>query len=209
MKSVCIFLFLFLLGTLAQAQKYEKAMKEAFDLWDQKENEQAVALFERIAQAEPEKWQPAYYAANVDIVHAFTKGQGAAMEPYLERARGNLSRASERSPENSEITTLEGMLYTAYVSVDPATYGRKYSGKIMNLHQKAISQDPKNPRAHMNLTEYEMGYAKFMGQDISAQCELMKTVVTLFDEYKSEDPFAPRYGKERALQIVETCDKQK
>ena len=198
-----------LLCWMAYGQSYEKAMKKAFDLWDESKDEQAVALFQRIAQAEPDQWLPSYYAANVDIVHAFNYAQEEQVEPLLERAKGNLTEAKRRSPNNSEITTLEGTLYTAYVTMNPAVYGRKYSGKIMRLHEEAIAQNPNNPRAHMNLIEYEMGYARFMGQDVSAQCDLMKNVIVLFDEYEREGPFAPRYGKERALEIIENCNESK
>lgn len=196
-------------GLVAYGQSYEKAMKEAFELWDENKDEQAVALFQRIAQAEPDQWLPSYYAANVDIVHAFNQAEEAQVEALLERAKDNIAEAKRRSPDNSEITTLEGSLYTAYVTMNPAVYGQRYSGKIMRLHEEAIALNPDNPRAHMNLIEYEMGYARFMGQDMSAQCELMKTVVVLFDEYENEEPFAPQYGKERALQIIENCNESK
>ncbi len=206
MKTILLLACLSLLGFSAQGQSYEKAMKEGFDLWDENEDEKAVALFQRIAQAEPDQWLPSYYAANVDIVHAFNHAQEEQVEPLLQRAMGNIAEAKRRSPDNSEITTLEGSLYTAYVTMNPAVYGRKYSGKIMRLHEEAIEQNPNNPRAHMNLIEYEMGYARFMGQDMSAQCDLMKTVVVLYDEYETEEPFAPKYGKERALNILENCN---
>lgn len=209
MKTIIVLGCLSVLSFMAHGQSYEKAMKEAFELWDENKDEQAVALFQRIAQAEPDQWLPSYYAANVDIVDAFNQAEEAQVEALLERAKDNIEEAKRRSPDNSEITTLEGSLYTAYVTMNPAVYGQRYSGKIMRLHEEAIALNPDNPRAHMNLIEYEMGYARFMGQDMSAQCELMKTVVALFDEYENEEPFAPQYGKERALQIIENCNESK
>lgn len=209
MKTSRMILFLMFLGSLTQAQSYEKSMKQAFEFWDQDKNEEAIALFQRIAQAEPDKWLPSYYAANVDIVHAFDNGQSENVQVYLERAKENLAIAKSRSPENSEITTLEGLLYTGYVTSDPATYGMRYSGKIITLHEKAIEQNPENPRAHMNLIEYEMGYARFMGEDMTVQCDLMEKVVPLFDKVENDEPFAPKYGKERALQIVKNCNESK
>lgn len=209
MKTSITLLVLLLLGSMMQAQSYEKAMKQAFDYWDEDKNEEAVALFQRIAQAEPEKWLPSYYAANVDIVHAFDNGPTENVQAFLERAKENLAIAKSRSPENSEITTLEGLLYTGYVTSDPATYGMRYSGKIITLHERAIEQNPDNPRAHMNLIEYEMGYARFMGEDMTVQCDLMEKVVPLFDKDEQDEPFAPRYGKERALQIVKNCNESK
>jgi len=209
MKISISILFLLLTVSFTHAQSYEKSMEQAFELWDENKNEQAIALFQRISHAETEKWLPAYYAANVDIVQAFNKSQSENIQAYLERAKENLSLAKDRSPDNSEITTLEGLLYTGYVTADPATYGMRYSGKIITLHEKAIEQNPENPRAHMNLIEYEMGYAQFMGEDMTMQCDLMKKVLPLFDKVEDTEPFAPKYGKERALQIVKNCNESK
>ena len=201
-----ILFFLFILPAYCvQAQSYEESMSKAFSLWENDRDEQAVALFQRIAQAETEKWLPSYYAANIDIVHSFKNGQSETVQSHLDRARKNLDMAVERSPNNSEITTLDGMYYTAYVSLNPAVYGRKYSNKIMALHEKAVELDPKNPRAHMNLIEYEMGYARFMGEDMTPFCQMMEQVLPLFDEQDTATAFSPKYGKERALEIVNSC----
>ncbi|NBB89096.1 MAG: hypothetical protein GVX96_04865 [Bacteroidetes bacterium] len=201
-----ILCFLFLLPAyFLQAQNYEESMKKAFSLWENDRDEQAVALFQRIAQAETEKWLPSYYAANIDIVHSFKNGQSETVQSHLDRARKNLDIAVKRSPNNSEITTLEGLYYTVYVRIYPATYGMKYSNKIMALHEKAVELDPKNPRAHMNLIEYEMGYARFMGEDMTPFCQMMEQVLPLFDEQDTATAFSPKYGKERALEVVNSC----
>jgi len=202
-----LILFFLFLGPayFLQAQNYEESMKKAFSLWENGRDERAVALFQRIAQAETEEWLPSYYAANIDIVHSFTNGQLETVQSHLDRARKNLDIAVKRSPNNSEITTLEGLYYTVYVRIDPATYGMKYSNKIMALHEKAVELNPKNPRAHMNLIEYEMGYARFMGEDMTPFCTMMEQVLPLFDEQDTSIAFLPKYGKERALEIVNSC----
>jgi tetratricopeptide (TPR) repeat protein len=202
-----ILFFLFILPAYClHAQSYEESMSKAFSLWENDREEQAIALFQRIAQAETEKWLPSYYAANIDIVHSIKNGQSETVQSHLDRARKNLDMAAERSPNNSEITTLDGLYYTAYVSINPAVYGMKYSNKIMALHEKAVELDPKNPRAHMNLIEYEMGYARFMGEDMTPFCTMMEQVLPMFDEQDTSIAFLPKYGKERALEIVNSCD---
>lgn len=207
MKNQFLFILICVLsGTSLIAQgNYEKGMQKAFQHWEAQETEQAVALFERIAQAEPERWLPSYYAANVLISTSFMTQDKAQKQAMLEKAKTYIAEAHQRSPENSEIHTLEGLLYTAYVAMDPQTYAMQYGQKIMDLHQKAIKLDEKNPRAQANLIEYEMGTASFFGQDLQPFCERMQKIIPLFENQQVEVPFAPSYGLERAQQVAQSC----
>jgi len=191
-------------GLFAQGN-YEKGMQKAFQHWEAQETEQAVALFERIAQAESERWLPSYYAANVLISSSFMTQDKSRKQALLEKAKAYIAEAHERSSENSEVHTLEGLLYTAYVAMDPQTYAMQYGQKIMDLHQKAITLDKNNPRAHANLIEYEMGTARFFGQDLAPFCKRMQKVIPLFENQEKEMPFAPTYGLERAQRVAQSC----
>jgi hypothetical protein len=182
-------------------------MKQAFDLWSNGKPAEAVALFERIAQVEKSNWIPSYYAANVLITQSFSPGDLAQKFAYLELAKAHIAESHKRSSGNSEIYTLEGILYTGYVAADPGTYGMTLSQKIMDLHSKAIKLDPQNPRAHANSIEYEMGGAKFFGQDLTPFCERLSKVLPLFDAQDTTEQFAPSYGKERIEQMVSDCGK--
>jgi len=123
----------------------------------------------------------------------------------LEKAKAHIAEAHKRSPNNSEVTTMEGLLYTGYVVMDPETFGMQYSQKIMEMHQMAIMQDDKNPRAHANLIDYEIGGAKFFNQPLESFCGRLKEVLPLFDNQKQDFPFAPSYGKERAEASIVQC----
>ena len=207
MKNIFLTFCISLIGLInvsAQGQ-YESGMKKAFDLWSNGKSSEAVALFERIAQAEKDNWLPNYYAANVLITQSFSPGELSDRFAFLESAKDHIVECHKRSPENSEIYTLEGLLYTGYVAADPGTYGMTHSQKIMDLHGKAIELDPKNPRAHANSIEYEMGSARFFGQDLAPFCERLKKVLSLFDAQESDPPFVPTYGKDRVAQVIEQC----
>ncbi len=184
---------------------YEKAMEKAFQYWSEGKTKEAAALFERVSQAETDNWLPTYYTANVLIATSFSVDSMELRTAMLKKAEKNIALAHERSPDNSEILTLEGVLYTSYVAMDPAVYAMQYSNKIMNLHTKAIELDPKNPRAQVNKIEYEMGSARFFGQDLRPFCDRMKEIIPLFKEQESEVPFAPSWGIERAEQVANSC----
>ena len=201
----CFTIFSILSG-FAQGQ-YEAGMAKGFELWSAGKSNEAIAMFERISQAEQNNWIPTYYAANVLITQSFSPGELSERFAYLESAKEHIAECHKRSPQNSEIYTLEGMLYTGYVAADPGTYGMTHSQKIMELHAKAIELDPKNPRAHANSIEYEMGSARFFGQDLSPFCKRLEKVLPMFEEQNGAEAFAPSYGKERVEQVLAECGK--
>ena len=195
-----------LLTTLVFGQgKYEQGMQKAFDYWQQNLPLEASALFERIALAEQDNWLPPYYAANTLIVAAFTTEDASQTNEMLEKAKSFIATAQERSPDNAEVITMEGLLYTGYVAMAPETYGMKYSPKIMALHGKALELDPTNPRAQLNSIEYEIGSARFFGTDLKTFCDRLEAVRPAFDKVKSDVPFYPKYGAERIDEIKQQC----
>ena len=203
--SIVIILIISTIFSISAQDQYAKGMSKALGLWGEGKSLEAVALFERIAQAENDQWLPSYYAANVLIVQSFESAAAALNDERLKKAEKLIAEAHKRSPNNSEITTMEGLLYTAYVAMAPETYAMVYSQKIMELHTKAIELDPKNPRAHSNHVEYQMGSARFFGQDMKQFCDQLNPIIPLYENQKKEIPFAPFYGLERLEANIKEC----
>lgn len=211
MKSIITSIILVLISlSFSTAQdQYTAGMQKALGLWGENKNTEAVALFERISQAEKDNWLPAYYAANVLIVSSFGNTDESLINEMLEKAKVHIETAHKRSPKNSEVTTLEGLLYTAYVAFSPETYAMQYSPKIMELHEVAKALDERNPRAYLNAIEYEMGTARFFNQDLSTFCERLEALKPMFEKQASDFPFAPNYGMERVDESMKQCGCQK
>ncbi len=205
MKNIITIIALLLSLSLSAQDQYTQGMEKAFGLWKENKTTEATALFERIAQAEKDNWLPSYYAANVLISSSFQTKDKTTVNDMLENAKKHIDNAHKISPDNSEITTLEGLLYTGYVAMDPGTYGMTYSGKIMSLHQKAVGLDNNNPRAHANLIGYEIGSARFFGTDLSTFCERLQKVIPMFENQKQDVPFAPSYGLDRVKGSMQEC----
>jgi len=208
MKNLLLIITLALMtATVVKSQsQYESGMQKAFGLWQDGKSNEAVAVFERIGQAEKDNWIPLYHAANVLIASQFQIKDMVMKNSMLEKAKGIIAEAHKRSENNSEIITLEGVLYTGYVAMDPGTFGMKYSPMIMQLHGKAVALNPENPRALANKIEYEMGSARFFGNDLAPFCVQMKEILPKFENQKLDVPFAPSYGIERAKQVAESCN---
>ncbi len=204
-----LFILMTILGIAVSGQsqsQYESGMQQAFGLWSDAKPIQASALFERIALAEKDNWIPYYYAANTLITASFATKEASTVNELLKKAESFIATGHALSPENSELTTLEGTMYTGYVAMDPATYGMKYSNKIINLHSKAIDLDPKNPRAQLNKIEFDMGTARFFGNDMAAFCPLIKGTKPLFENQKKSIPFYPSYGVDRIGSMLQQCN---
>jgi len=198
MKTILYTIILLSISTnIISQDQYTQGMAKAFELWGENKTMEASGMFERIAQVEADNWIPPYYAANALIVGSFQTKDKVLVNEMLEKAKTFIAEAHKRSPENSEITTMEGLLYTGYVAMAPETYAMQYSDKIMNLHTTAKELDPSNPRAQYNSIEYEIGGAKFFKTDLSAFCEKIEKVRPLFEQQKSAEAFAPSYGIDR------------
>lgn len=99
----------------------------------------------------------------------------------------------------------QALIHTAWVAYDGATYGMTLSGKVAALYQKALQLAPNNPRVVFSKAEWDMGSAKFFGQDIGPYCKDVEHVLELFANFKPESAFHPNWGKNRAEEIVKNC----
>ncbi|HMR17289.1 MAG TPA: hypothetical protein PKD13_12500, partial [Mariniflexile sp.] len=196
MKKLSI-IILVLISTLAKAQtNYEQGMQKAFQLWGTNPTE-ASNMFERIASAEPDNWLPFYYAAQVNIVSSFGEKNEEKLAALLKKAQDLINDATAISKNNPEILVLQALLHTAWIAFDGATYGMTLSGKIVDLYAKAEVLAPENPRVVYCKAEWNMGSARYFGQDTAAFCKDLERAVQLFATFKPETPFGPNWGKDR------------
>ena len=205
MKRLLTFTLLFI-SLIASAQgNYEKGMQKAFELWGQDKPTEAVNLFERIATAEPDNWLPSYWAAQISIVTSFGEKDKDKLTAQLGKAQDLLNDATAISKDNPEIMVMQALLHTAWVAYDGATYGMKLSGTVMQIYGKAQQIAPNNPRVVLNKAEWDMGGAKFFGQDTKPFCKDVERALALFANDKPESEFHPKWGEDRAKQILEDC----
>jgi hypothetical protein len=205
MKKVITLTLLFI-GTMAIAQnKYTSGMQKAFQFWGEGQISEASNLFERISTAEPDNWLPAYYGSQVNTVASFGEQDKEKLSQQLEKAQEFVDLAKAISPNNPEILVQQALIHTAWVAYDGATYGMTLSGKVAALYQKASELAPNNPRVVFSKAEWNMGSAKFFGQDIAPFCKDVEHALELFANFKPASAFHPNWGKERAEEIVKNC----
>lgn len=203
-KLIIIATFLVSLVISAQAN-YDEGMHKAFELWGSNNPTEASNLFERIANAEPDNWLPLYYAAQINIVNSFGEKNEEKLSGQLKKAQDLINDATAISKDNPEILVLQALLHTAWVAYDGATYGMTLSGKVAELYTKAEMLAPENPRVVYCKAEWNIGGARYFGQDTKPFCKDLERSLELFANFKPETPFSPNWGKERVAMLLESC----
>lgn len=198
-----IIMSLFVFISAHSQTQYETGMEKAFDLWQEGESTQAANLFERIGRAEDQKWLPYYYAAQIQIVESFDMTDSEQKQQQLQEAQDLLNEATTvAGDDNVELKILQAMLHTSYITLDPSTYGMKLSPVITNIYTSAAQEAPKNPRVVLSRAEWNMGSARFFGEDPAKFCPELETALLLFEEEEVSEAFAPRWGKSRAEMLL-------
>lgn len=205
MKHLIIIATLLISSVISSQTNYEKGMQKAFELWGTNKTAEASNVFERIANAEPDNWLPAYYAAQINIVKSFGEKDEKVLSAQLKKAQNFLNDATAISKENPEILVMQALLHTAWVAFDGATYGMTLSGKVAALYETAEKLAPKNPRVVYCKAEWGIGGAKYFEQDTKPFCKDLERALELFTNFKPETLFHPNWGKERAEMLSKSC----
>lgn len=205
MKKLFLFIGIVMSLNVVGQTKYQKGMQKAFTLWGEGKTTEAGQLFERISKAEPKKWLPAFYAAQIEILGSFGLKDEAKLTAKLNKAKEFLDVAKSNSENNPEIIITEALLNTAYIAFDGQKYGMTLSGKNAQLYAKALAIAPNNPRVILGNAEWNMGAARFFGKSTKPYCDQIKKAIELGKKEKVKEEFYPRFQVKRAEQILQQC----
>ncbi|WP_417886841.1 hypothetical protein [Zunongwangia sp.] len=206
--KIFIFYFALCISQALIAQDYNSAMQEGLNFWQTGNSDKAIALFERIAIAEPQQWLPDYYVGLLYTLQAFKTEDEKIANEKLKSAEKAIQNAFIKTDENAELLVLQALWYTAKISQNPMQNGQKYMPKVNQLYAKAEVLDPENPRVKFQKAQFEMGSAKFFGNDIQPMCDEIKASISLFENFKNDEPFYPNWGKKQAEILAKQCDSE-
>jgi len=195
-------------GTITAQSQFETGMQKAFALWGEGKNTEASAMFERIASVEKDNWLPSYYVALVNTTAAFQTQDKEKIAALLAKAQKAQDEAATISHDNPELLIMQALIHTAWIVYDPMTNGMTMSPKVMDLYNKALVLAPNNPRAVFGKAEFEIGGARYFGQDTSGMCAQIERAVGLFATFKPESAFHPSWGLDRAQEALKECGKK-
>lgn len=214
MQTVLTYLTIFFTALVMQAQtdtitentntaptKYQQGMQKAFQLWQEDKPWEAANVFERITLAEPDKWLPSYYVAQINVINGFAEKDKTKLTAQLDKAQNYINDATTISKDNPELLVLQAQLYTVWIVFDGQQYGMTYSAKASELYDKALALAPENPRMILAKAEWDMGGAKYFGQTVEPYCKDIQRAIDLFATFKPAGEFYPSFGDERAKQV--------
>lgn len=213
MKNLLLTAALFLglgLAVTAQSDRFAKGMENGLTKLDSIKNQEdclnASATFQRIAQAEKTRWEPFYYAAYCRILAAFMEQDKDKVDAILDPAEADINSALAINAKNSEVYTIQAMLYQARISVS-FTRGMKYSGMANESIEKAIVMNPSNPRAYY-IKGQNIFYtpSMFGGGAENAKPHFEKALAIFNAQSTTAKDFSPAWGKKKTIAMLKACE---
>lgn len=205
MTKIITTIALLVCSLLGAQTQFEQGMAKSLGLWGEAKAQEASDLMERIASAEKTSWLPNYYVALINTTEAFKPVNKAKVSALLDKAQNALDAASLNSPNNPELMVMQAMIYTVMIVQDPMVNGMKYSPKVSELYAKAKIIAPENPRVVYCKAEFEINSAPWTGADVKKLCQELQSAIPLFEKFKPESPFHPKWGLERAQEALKNC----
>ena len=216
MKKIILIsvLSFFSLITFAQSEKYTNAMKKNIALLDsafaKPDNFLSMAnTFERIGTTEKTEWLPFYYAAYCRVNYAFMQKDPSGNDGISAKATALINTADSLQPNNSEISCLKSMIASVQMLVNPQQRYMQYGAVSQKEMQKAMQQDPTNPRPYM-LKGQSLKYTpeQFGGGCKKAMVELT-TAQEKFSMFIPASEISPNWGKSYNEMIIKECSETK
>lgn len=208
MKQALVIISLFLSSFGSAQTKYDAAMAKGFQqMKDAKSADDmaaASAFFERIGEAEKDKWLPYYYAAQTNYFVGWMNPK-ADKDKVAEKTKELISKAEVISPNNSELFTLRQMTAIQQMTVDAMARYQSYGVEISNNIAKAKQADPTNPRPYLADAQYMLKVPEAFGGGKATAKRLVEKALELYKTFKPASPMHPNWGQDDAEKLLAAC----
>ena len=127
MKKIITTIALFVAVISSAQGQFEQGMGKAFSFGKKEKIPKLRHMFERIASADKTSWLPNYYVALVNTTTSFGTQDKTQANALLTKAQNALDVEMIKDQNNAELYVMQGLIYTAWVVIDPMTNAMKYS----------------------------------------------------------------------------------
>lgn len=208
MKKLFLIVVLLVAGFANAQSRYEGAMEKGLaQLKDAKTPAEMLAVsafFERVADAEKDKWLPYYYAARTNILGGWMDPK-ADKDQSAEKSKELIAKAESLEPNNSEIFCLKQQVAVQQLTVDAMSRWQTYGAVAAEAIAKAKAADPQNPRPYLLEGQYLLNVPEAFGGGKAVAKKLLEKSLALFGSYKPASPLYPDWGKELAEKTLAAC----
>ncbi|MBP6430620.1 MAG: hypothetical protein KA319_02550 [Ferruginibacter sp.] len=203
-------LFATALTTNAQSEKYTATMKSSIaeinGAFGNPANFVTLAnKFERIALAEKNQWLAYYYAAYCQVNYGFIEQDKSKTDDIADKATALINVADSLMPNNSEISCIKSMIATCHMIVDPMTRWQEYGPISAENMEKAMQQDPTNPRPFILKGQNLKNTPEQFGGGCKTAKPELQTAVDKFAIFKPASEIHPNWGKEYTEGLLKEC----
>lgn len=213
MKTIIVTtIFLMVLGIgMAQQPNFEDAMKETITMYDSAKTitdlQAAASRFERIATTESSRWEPLYYHAFAYINLSFSEKDGDKKDALMDIAQKSIDKALENKGDKSELYTLQGFLYQGRIQAN-AMRSMTYSQKASDILEKAIKENPENPRALLLIGQNIYYTPAMFGGGSKKALPKFQEAKVLFDREMGKTGIYLKWGAKSNQQMLDNCLKE-
>lgn len=222
MKKIILFSIIFLpaihniiaQGTKAtevqNSNKYIQAMEKNIKILDTVSSAATILSlannFERIANAEKNKWEPFYYTAYCYAVMALMSDK-ASIDILADKADIYLKQAIALN-DNSETSVLGAMIHACRIMVDPISRFQINGTESATLLEKAKAQNPANPRPYFLQAKTQLKIPEGMGGGKKIAKSTFEKAIEKFKAFIPANSIAPDWGYQQALAGLELINKE-
>ncbi len=210
MKTIiALTVLLSVLTSIAFSSNYEEAMKTNILKINESKNAADFTTlanqFERIANAENDKWLPGYYAAFC-YTWATTVGEMPADDKHklLDLAQAQIDVLMKSNKTETEIFALQAFIYQ--LRITDMTKGMKYSVLSNESLDEAERLNPNNPRVYYMRGTNTFYTPKSFGGGKEKAKPLFEKAAVLFDSQMPANELLPNWGKEHNSQMLKQCN---
>lgn len=208
MKHLVIIISMFFSGMAFAQTKYDGAMTKGLEQLKAAKSVDdmlsASAFFERVGDAEKDKWLPYYYAAYANYVTAWINPK-LDKDKIAEKSNDLLTKAEAIEPNNSELFCMRQMTATLQMVVDPMSRWQSYGAQANSAIERAIKADPNNPRIYYLKGQSLMNTPEAFGGGKAVAKKLFEKSVELYKNFQPASPYHPVWGKEEAEKLLAAC----
>jgi tetratricopeptide (TPR) repeat protein len=208
MKSILMTAALLVSVAVFSQSRYESGMTKGLEQMKAAKTVEdmtaASAFFERIGDAEKDKWLPYYYAAYANYITAWMN-QKLDKDKVAEKSNDLITKAEAIDPNNSELFCLRQMTATLQMLVDPMARYQSYGAQASAAVEKAIKADPSNPRSYYLKGQNLMNTPEAFGGGKAVAKKLFEKATELYNNFQPASPFHPVWGKEETAKLLAAC----
>lgn len=207
MKQIIVIIAMLFAGQLFAQTKYETGMQKGLEqLAAAKSAEDmaaASAFFERIADAEKDKWLPYYYAAYTNHLTGWINPK-ADKDKVAEKSKDLLGKA-EMLEKNADTYCMRQMIAIQQLTVDGMARYQTYGAIAAQAIEDAKKADANNPRIYLVEAQYMINVPAAFGGGKAVAKKLVEKSLELYGTYKPASAFHPTWGKDQATQLLAAC----